>query len=642
VLPGKETREPISFSPTAREIRRRIVIRLNIIKQKLFIYSPESVGQLSALTDKVKRVRASSRGKMAYRAKLGLSDSGDPIRKLKALSWTPLVLFAAVTCAIWGATASIAISMLSGTNRTVFETLLEANQEALASGQWRSAIEGMERSGSAVRAFRNVRACWTPGPRGCETAVGPTWFESTISVPVMSGNTPLLWVTAEFSYLLVFELVCFASLAFFSTFFLGWLISRRVRNDANLLHSEFSRRVAKAASGCDSESILNLPPEVRPLGMALAKNQAALDETKRSKEYSEIRLKLAQQVAHDIRSPLAALKVASAKTMPPCADLQYLIEAAIARIQDIADSLSSPGSRSQLPTGDGRCETEPRPELVCSVIDRLVREKQLQYTNRPNIALSIHFEVDVRSLFAKIVRSAFLRALSNIIDNAAEAIVAEGSVQLRVSRSHSDLLIRIADNGCGIDSHQLSRVFERGVTFGKAGGSGLGLSFARESILSFGGDITIISRKGFGTEVEVRIPISERPAWLANEVVVPESASLCVVDDDPLMRESWIRKLHASDKARSGRQVLEFASPEELVAHLANPLDDEKGIRVFLVDYRFTNSKVNGLELIKKCNIEGQSVIVTGQHEGIIDECEKLGVKVLPKYLAPETKVTYL
>ena len=71
-------------------------------------------------------------------------------------------------------------------------------------------------------------------------------------------------------------------------------------------------------------------------------------------------------------------------------------------------------------------------------------------------------------------------------------------------------LIQVSDQGIGMSSEQLARVFERfyrADSSGKIPGTGLGMSVVKEIIELHGGYVTVDSRFGTGTTVTVYLPL---------------------------------------------------------------------------------------------------------------------------------------
>ena len=74
-----------------------------------------------------------------------------------------------------------------------------------------------------------------------------------------------------------------------------------------------------------------------------------------------------------------------------------------------------------------------------------------------------------------------------------------------------ELTISVADNGCGIQSEHLPRLFERFYRVDKgrsrlAGGTGLGLSIVKHIVQAHGGTISVDSRPNEGSSFCLRIP----------------------------------------------------------------------------------------------------------------------------------------
>jgi two-component system sensor histidine kinase TctE len=101
--------------------------------------------------------------------------------------------------------------------------------------------------------------------------------------------------------------------------------------------------------------------------------------------------------------------------------------------------------------------------------------------------------------------------IANLMDNALKYCGEHGKVTLRCTDSGSDaVLIEVIDDGPGVPQAVREQVFERFYRhFGTTtGGSGLGLSIAREIVRSHGGRIDIgDGPDGRGTCVRVRLPV---------------------------------------------------------------------------------------------------------------------------------------
>ncbi len=103
-------------------------------------------------------------------------------------------------------------------------------------------------------------------------------------------------------------------------------------------------------------------------------------------------------------------------------------------------------------------------------------------------------------------------ALSNLVENAIKYGKAGGTVTLGGKATEDGFTLEVADDGAGIPSEHLPRIFERfyRVEKGRArdqGGTGLGLSIVKHIVESHGGTVAVESRPGSGTRFTIRIPV---------------------------------------------------------------------------------------------------------------------------------------
>ncbi len=102
-------------------------------------------------------------------------------------------------------------------------------------------------------------------------------------------------------------------------------------------------------------------------------------------------------------------------------------------------------------------------------------------------------------------------AVSNLLDNAVKYGKGNGHITLEGRSAEGGCLIEVTDDGPGIPSEHLPRIFERFYRVDKGrsrelGGTGLGLSIARHIVESHGGTIRAESRLGVETRFLIRIP----------------------------------------------------------------------------------------------------------------------------------------
>lgn len=104
-------------------------------------------------------------------------------------------------------------------------------------------------------------------------------------------------------------------------------------------------------------------------------------------------------------------------------------------------------------------------------------------------------------------------AVGNLVENAVKYSHAGGVVQVRTRLDETALEVMVADQGVGIPSRDLDRVFERFYRVDKArsretGGTGLGLSIVRHVATNHGGEVLVSSQEGEGSTFVLRLPAS--------------------------------------------------------------------------------------------------------------------------------------
>jgi signal transduction histidine kinase len=107
-------------------------------------------------------------------------------------------------------------------------------------------------------------------------------------------------------------------------------------------------------------------------------------------------------------------------------------------------------------------------------------------------------------------------ALDALLENAVRHTASGDAIKLSVVRDWPGMAVRIvvADSGAGIPADQLPFIFERFRTGdgGEQRGTGLGLPLVRAVALAHGGDVTVRSAPGKGSEFELTLPVPARSA----------------------------------------------------------------------------------------------------------------------------------
>lgn len=122
------------------------------------------------------------------------------------------------------------------------------------------------------------------------------------------------------------------------------------------------------------------------------------------------------------------------------------------------------------------------------------------------IQIESHYEIEA-NVVVEIDAQQIKRVINNVVFNAMKHFdKAEAHLTIRVKESEEMCTISISDNGKGIDTENLETIFERFYRVDESrtsetGGSGLGLSIAKQIIIAHGGEIWAESEKGIGTTI---------------------------------------------------------------------------------------------------------------------------------------------
>ena len=104
-----------------------------------------------------------------------------------------------------------------------------------------------------------------------------------------------------------------------------------------------------------------------------------------------------------------------------------------------------------------------------------------------------------------------MRAVVNVLENGVKYSPGGGAVVVMVRQDGADVVVTIQDQGIGIPTADLPRLFDAFVRAsnarGRFAGTGLGLASSRQLIESLGGSLELASVEGRGTTVTIRLPL---------------------------------------------------------------------------------------------------------------------------------------
>jgi signal transduction histidine kinase len=215
--------------------------------------------------------------------------------------------------------------------------------------------------------------------------------------------------------------------------------------------------------------------------------------------------RFARSIVHDFKNPLAIIGLAADLGAADMATIemrrlaQTRINRQVGRLTDMINELLEFTRGTQT-------NNVLSPVNFPLFINQLIEEIRPE-ANQRSVILQLENSPPDRRLLIDPRR--FSHAISNLINNAIDAMPDGGTITLRFITETGCLLMEIEDDGPGIAPEIRPRLFEPFATFGKAHGTGLGLSICQRIIQDHKGSIGIREESGHGAIFQIRVPLME-------------------------------------------------------------------------------------------------------------------------------------
>jgi nitrogen-specific signal transduction histidine kinase len=257
--------------------------------------------------------------------------------------------------------------------------------------------------------------------------------------------------------------------------------------------------------------------------------------------------------------------------------------------------------------------------------------------NHPGIKMELDLCPDLLSFSGSPVHLS--KTAMNLISNATEATLNGGIIRIKTENRYIDspikgyddieegdyVVLQVMDNGIGISTEDISRIFEPFYTKKVMGrsGTGLGMAVVWGTVKDHRGYIDIESKEGHGTTVTIYLPSTKEPRMQVN---VPENIEelrgigqkILVIDDVQEQREIATALL-----SRIGYEVGSVSSGEAAIDYLFDHQVD------LLILDMIMDPGIDGLETYRRIirNHPGQRAVITSgfSASGRVNEAKRLG-----------------
>lgn len=168
--------------------------------------------------------------------------------------------------------------------------------------------------------------------------------------------------------------------------------------------------------------------------------------------------------------------------------------------------------------------------------------------------ISVQSTIPARGLHVVTDRAQLSQVMLNLVTNARDAMPTGGTFFVEARQPEPDtsfafgvvpdparyVQISVNDTGTGMSAEVMERIFEPLFTFGKSGGTGLGLAVAHQVLTQQGGHIFVESEPDRGTTFHLFLPFSTQlseKAPLVRSMRAPAARKLLIIDDEQVIAE---------------------------------------------------------------------------------------------------------
>ncbi len=279
-------------------------------------------------------------------------------------------------------------------------------------------------------------------------------------------------------------------------------VSEMAKLRENLRQSEMQLMQAEKMSSL-GQMVAGVAHEVNtPLGYVKSNLQLLLDAHKELKSLLALHQKLKEQILHGSSSAVAKL-LNDIEEQSETATLHTEIEKmyfnaldGIERIQDLVTSLKNFSRLDE--AAFKQIDLNDNIDSTLKIAAHLIRETGIKvekdYGTLPEIPA---YPAQLNQVFL------------NLLTNAVQAITHDkGKIKITTRKEGSTVVVKVSDNGIGIQPEHLNKIFEPFFTTKEVGkGTGLGLSIVYKIIEKHGGNISVESTVGKGSTFTVILPI---------------------------------------------------------------------------------------------------------------------------------------
>jgi two-component system OmpR family sensor kinase len=228
------------------------------------------------------------------------------------------------------------------------------------------------------------------------------------------------------------------------------------------------------------------------------------------RQMDDIRREMVANISHDLRTPLTTLRgyletlqLKHAELSPE--ERQQYLQTALSHSQRLGCMVEELFELARLDSCESVVFTEPF--SMCELVQDVTQKFALRAREK-SIELNVHLNPEAPPVYADIAM--MQRVLENLLENGLRHTPAGGSINIGVDVDSGNVVVQVADTGCGIPAEDVPRIFERFYQQDKhrtsGDSAGLGLAIVKRILELHGSVINVSSELECGTTFSFCIP----------------------------------------------------------------------------------------------------------------------------------------
>ena len=296
-------------------------------------------------------------------------------------------------------------------------------------------------------------------------------------------------------YVLLFAIAIFVTI----------LISRYITKPLQLIKGKISRvKLGKTNEKIDwkrKDEIGALISEYNRMIDEMEKSAKLLAKSEREGAWRE----MAKQVAHEIKNPLTPMKLSAQYLQKAWEDkapdwdkrLKNFTQTITEQIETLSTIASEFSDFAKMPVTKNE-----KIELI-----KILKNSIDIFKDYKKYSIELKYS-GTKNYYVLGDKNQMLRVFNNLIKNSIQAMSRKdsGNIDIEISSSEKEHIIKITDDGHGITEEQAGRIFSPSFTT-RSSGTGLGLAIVKSIITEANGKISFTSEEGKGTTFEIRLPM---------------------------------------------------------------------------------------------------------------------------------------